>query len=256
MAFYKMILLRCRTQYASKFGNLSSGQRTRRGQFSFQSQRRAIALIAHGNMVMLKILQVRLQQYVNWELPMVQAGVSKRQRNKRSNRHHSLDNRLTRDSRKPTNKQTNKKTCFIDYAQAFDCVDHNRLWKILPERDGNTRLLTCLLRNLYVSQEAPVKIEHGITDWFKIGKGVHKGCILSPCLFNFYAKCMCSKSSHSCLTLCDPMDCNLPGSSVHRILQARIPEWVATTSSRGSSWPRDRTCISCVSCIGRQILYH
>ena len=249
MAFYKMMLLRCHTQYASKSGNLSSGQRTRRGQFSFQTQRRAIELMAHGNVVMLKILQVSLQQFVSWELPIVQAGVSKRQRSKRSNSHHSLNNRLSRDSRK-------KKICFIDYAQAFDCVDHNRLWKILPETDGNTRLLTCLLRNLYVSQEAPVRIEHGITDWFKIGKGAHKGCILSPCLFNFYAECMCSKSSHSCLTFCDPMDCNLPGSSVHRILQARILKWVATPSSRGSSWPRDRTCISCVSWIGRQILYH
>ena len=103
MAFYKMMLLRCHTQYASKSGNLSSGQRTRRGQFSFQTQRRAIALMAHGNVVMLKILQVSLQQFVSWELPIVQAGVSKRQRNKRSNSHHSLNNRLSRDSRKKKN---------------------------------------------------------------------------------------------------------------------------------------------------------
>ena len=126
-------------------------------------------------------------------------------------------------------------------------------WKILSERDGNTKLLTCLLRNLYVSQEAPVRIEHGITDWLKIGKGVHQGYTSSPCLFNFYAESVCAKSFHSRLTLCGSMDCNLPGSSVHRILQARI---LAIPSSRGSSWPRDQTCISCVSCIGRRILYH
>ena len=77
--------------------------------------------------------------------------------------------------------------CFIDYAKAFDCVDHNKLWKILKE----IRILdhlTCLLRNLYAGQEVTVRTGHGKTDWFQIGKGVHQGCILSPCLFNFYAE--------------------------------------------------------------------
>ena len=73
--------------------------------------------------------------------------------------------------------------CFIDYAKAFDCVDHNKLWKILKEMGK-----TCLLRNLYAGQEARVRTGHGTTDWFQTGKGVHQGCILSPCLFNLYAE--------------------------------------------------------------------
>ena len=77
--------------------------------------------------------------------------------------------------------------CFIDYAKAFDCVDHNKLWKILKEM-GIPGHLTCLLRNLYAGQEATVRTGHGTTDWFQIGKGVRQGCILSPCLFNLYAE--------------------------------------------------------------------
>ena len=77
--------------------------------------------------------------------------------------------------------------CFIDYAKAFDCVDHNKLWKILKEM-GIQDHLTCLLRNLYAGQEATVRTGHGTTDWFQIGKGVHQGCILSPRLFNLYAE--------------------------------------------------------------------
>ena len=76
--------------------------------------------------------------------------------------------------------------CFIDYAKAFDCVDHNKLWKILKEM-GIPDYLTCLLRNLYAGQEAKVRTGHG-TDWFQIGKGVHQGCILSLCLFTFQAE--------------------------------------------------------------------
>ena len=77
--------------------------------------------------------------------------------------------------------------CFIDYAKAFDCVDQNKLWKILKEM-GVPDHLTCFLRNLYVGQEAVVRTGHGTTDWFQIGKGIHQGCILSPCLFNLYAE--------------------------------------------------------------------
>ena len=78
--------------------------------------------------------------------------------------------------------------CFIDYAKAFDCVDHNKLWKIMKEL-GISDHLTCLLRNLYAGQEATVRTGHGKTDWFQIGKGVpRQGCILSPSLFNLYAK--------------------------------------------------------------------
>ena len=77
--------------------------------------------------------------------------------------------------------------CFIDYAKAFDCVDHNKLWKILKEM-GIPDCLTCLLRNLYAGQEATVRTGHGTTDWFQIGKGICQGCILSPCLFNLYTE--------------------------------------------------------------------
>ena len=83
--------------------------------------------------------------------------------------------------------QKNIYFCFIDYAKAFDCVDHNKLWKILKE-NGIPDHLTHLLRNLYAGQEATVRTGHGTTDWFQIGKGVCQGCILSPCLFNFYAE--------------------------------------------------------------------
>ena len=81
--------------------------------------------------------------------------------------------------------QKNIYFCFIDYDKAFDCVDHNKLWKMLKEM-GIADHLTCLLRNLYAGQEAPVRTRHGTTNWFQIGKGVRQGCILSLCLFNFY----------------------------------------------------------------------
>ena len=83
--------------------------------------------------------------------------------------------------------QKNNYFCFVDYAKAFDCVDHNKLWEILKEM-GIPDHLTCLLRNLYASQEATVRTGHGTTDWFQIGKGVCQGCILLPCLFNLYAE--------------------------------------------------------------------
>ena len=84
--------------------------------------------------------------------------------------------------------QKNIYFCFIGYAKAFDCVDHNKLWEIQQEM-GMPDHLTCLLRNLYAGQEATVRTGHGPTDWFQIGKGVHQGYILSPCLFNLYAEC-------------------------------------------------------------------
>ena len=140
-----------------------------------------ITVISHASKVMLKILQARLQQYLNHELPDVQAGFRK--------------GRGTRDQtanicwiiEKVREFQKNIYFCFIDYAKAFDCVDHNKLWKILKEM-GIPDHLTCLLRNLYACQEATVMTGHGTTDWFQIGKGVHQGCILSPCLFNLYAE--------------------------------------------------------------------
>ena len=106
--------------------------------------------------------------------------VLEKQRNQRSNCQHPLDHRKAREFQK------NIYFCFIDYAKAFDCMEHDKLWKILKEM-GIPDHLTCPLRNLFAGQEATVRTEHGTTDWFQIGKGVHKSCILSPCSFNFYA---------------------------------------------------------------------
>ena len=130
---------------------------------------------------MLKILQVMLQQYLNWELPDIQASFRK--------------GRGTRDQaanicwiiKTAREFQKNIYFCFIDYAKAFDCVDHNKLWKILKEM-GLPGHLTCLLRNLYADQEATFRPGHETMDRFQVQKGVRQGCILSPCLFNLYAE--------------------------------------------------------------------
>ena len=130
---------------------------------------------------MFKILQARLQKYVNHELPDVQAEFRK--------------GRGTRDqianicqiTEKAREFQKNIYFCFVDYAKSFDYVDLNKLWKILQEM-GIPDHLTCLLRNLYAGQEATVRTGRGTTDWFQIGKGVSQGCILSPWLFNLYAE--------------------------------------------------------------------
>ena len=140
-----------------------------------------IVLISHTSKVMLKILQARLQQYVNHELPDVQTGFRK--------------GREIRDQiasiywiiEKVREFQKNIYFCFIDYAKAFDYVNHKKRWKILQEM-GIPDHLTCLLRNLYEGQETIVRIGHGTTDWFQIWKGVCQGCILSFCLFNLYAE--------------------------------------------------------------------
>ena len=118
---------------------------------------------------------------MNCELPDVQAGFRKG----RGTRDQIANIRwIIKNARE---FQKNIYFCFIDYAKAFDCVDRNKLWKILTEM-GIPDHLTCLLRNLYAGQEATVRTGHGTIDWFQIGKGVCQGCILSPCLFNFYAE--------------------------------------------------------------------
>ena len=140
-----------------------------------------IALISPASKVTFKILQVSLQQYVNRELPDVQAGFRK--------------GRGTGDQianicwTVEKAREFQKKYLFLLYwhAKAFDSVDHNKLWRILKEIEIPDHL-TCLLRNLYAGQEATVRTRHGTTGWFQIGKGVLEGCILSPCLFNFYAE--------------------------------------------------------------------
>ena len=127
---------------------------------------------------MLKILQARLQQYMNHELPNVQARFRKG-RDQIANIHWIME--------KAIEFQKNIYFCFIDYAKAFDCVGHNKLWKIMKEMEIPDHL-TCLLRNLYAGQEATVRTGRGTTAWFQIGKGVRQGCVLSPCVFNLYAE--------------------------------------------------------------------
>ena len=159
-----MMLLKCYTQYGSRFRKLSNSHRTGKGQVFIPipkkgnakecSNYRTIALTSHASQVMLKILQARLQQCMNHELQDVQAGIRK--------------GRGTRDQianirwiiKKAREFQKNIYFCFIDYTKAFDCVDHNKLWKILKER-GIPDRLTCLLRNLYADQEATVRTRHG-----------------------------------------------------------------------------------------------
>ena len=136
-----------------------------------------IALISQASKVMFKTLQASIQQYVNCELPDVQAGFRK--------------GRGTRDQIANIcwvigkAREFQKNICFINYTEAFGCVDHNKLWKILKEM-GIPHHLTCLLRNLYAGQEETVRTGHGTADWFQIRKGVHQCCILPPCLFTLY----------------------------------------------------------------------
>ena len=178
------MLWKCSTQYASKCRKLSSGQQMWKTQQWPQDWKRAvfipipkngnakecshyhiITLISHASKVMLKILQARFQQYMNREFPDVQAGFGK--------------GWGTRDQiaeiswiiQKAIEFQKNIYFCFIDSIKAFDCVDHNKLWKILDEM-VIPDYLTCLLRNLYAGQDATVRNEHGTTDWFQIWKGV------------------------------------------------------------------------------------
>ena len=145
------------------------------------SNYRTIALISHASKLMLKILQARLQQYMNHELPDVQAGFRKGRGIK------DLIANIRWIIKKAREFQKSIYFCLTDYAKAFDCVDHKKLWKILKEM-GIPDHLTCFLRNMCAGQEATVRTGHGTTDWFQIGKGVGQGCILSPCLFNLYAE--------------------------------------------------------------------
>ena len=140
-----------------------------------------IALISHeGKQKMFKILQARLQQYVNWELLDVQDGLRKgrRTRDQIGNIHWIIEK-----ARVPEKHIL----LLIDYAKAFDCVNHNKLWTILQDI-GIPDHLACLLRKLYACQKVRVTTEHGTMDWFQIGKGACQACILSPCLFNLYSE--------------------------------------------------------------------
>ena len=139
------------------------------------------AFISYSSKVMLKILHARLQHYANQELPDVQAGFRKG----RGARDQIAD--ICWIIEKAREFQRNVYLCSIDYAKAFDRVDHNTLWKALREM-GIPDHLTCLLRNLYAGQEATVRTLYGTTEWFKTEKEVRQGCLLSPCPFNLYAE--------------------------------------------------------------------
>ena len=165
-----------------------------------------IVLISHSSKVMLKIVQARLQQYVNWELPDVQAGF----RNGRGTRDQIANTRWIIE--KASEFQKNIYFCLINYAKAFDCVDHNRLWKILQEM-GIPDHLTCFLRNLYMGQEATVRILRGTADWFQTGRGVWWDCILSSCLLNLHAE-----------------DIRQSAGLMNHKLEARLPGEISTTS--------------------------
>ena len=166
------MLLKCCTTYVSKFGKLSSGHRTegsfhdnpKEGQSQNCSNYHTVVLISHTNKVMLKILQFRLQQYMNRELPDV-LGLRKGRgtRDQIVNIHWIME--------KGWKFQKNIYFCFIDYVRAFDYVNPNKLWKILKQMGGPDHL-TCLPRNLYAGQEVTVRTGHGTMDWFQIGKGV------------------------------------------------------------------------------------
>ena len=183
------MLLKCCTQY-TKYRKLSSGRRTgkhvfilipKKGNDKECSNCCTIVLISHAIKVMLKILQASLQQYVNRELPDVKGRFIKGRgtRDQIANIHWIIE--------KAKKFQKNIYFCFLNHAKALDCVDQNKLWKILQET-GIPDHLSFLLRNVYAGQEVTVRTGHGKMDWFKIGKGVRQGCILSPCLFNFYAE--------------------------------------------------------------------
>ena len=186
------MLLKCSTQYVSKFGKLSSDHRIGKGQLSFQSHRRAmvknvqtnhtIALISHTSKVMLKMLQARLQQYVNWELPDVQVGFTKGRGTKDQNANVLYIIEEAREF------QRNIYFCFTDYAKVFDCVDHNKLWKILKEM-GISEHLTCLLRNQCVDQKQHLEPYMEQLTSSKLGKEYDKAVYCHSAYLTHMQKC-------------------------------------------------------------------
>ena len=185
------MLWKCCTQYVSKFWKLSSGHRTEKksvfilipknGNTKECSKYCTVVIISQASKFMLKILQARLQQYRNQEISDVISWISKRQRNQKSNCQHLLDHQESKEL------PENHLLLLYRLSKAFDCVDDNKLWKILKEM-GIPDHFTCLLRKLYGDQEATIRTENGTTDWFKIGKGIWQACIISPCLFNLYVE--------------------------------------------------------------------
>ena len=188
---WKTILWKCCTQYARKFGKLSSGHRTGKGQFSFQSQRKAMPKNAqttaqlHSSHRLVKWCSKFSKPGFSNNIWIVNFQMFKLVLEKAEEPEIKLPI-STGPSKKQESSRKDIYFYFIDYAKVFDYVDHNKLWKILKEMVIPDHL-TCLLRNLYAGQEATVRTGHATTDWFQIGKGVCQGCTLSPCLFSLYA---------------------------------------------------------------------
>ena len=185
------MLLKCCTQYASKFGKLSSGHSTEKGQFSFKSKRKLmpknvqITVQLHSFCILVGLCtkSFKLDFSSTWSenFQMYKQGFKKAE---------EPEMKLPTSAgsyKKQCSSKGNIYFCFISYAKAFDCVDHNKLWGILKEM-GIPGHFTYLLRNLCADQEATLKTGHGTTNWFKIEKGVCQGCILSPRLVNLYAE--------------------------------------------------------------------
>ena len=181
---------KCGTQYTSKFGKLSSGHRTGKGQFSFQSPKKGnakecsnyhtIALISHSSKVILQILQARFEQYVNQELPDVQAGFRK----DRGTRDQIVNTRWIIKKARVSEKYL---FLYLDYSKAFDSVDHHKLWKIFQEMGIPIWPASWEICMQVKKQQLELDIEQQ-TGSIQIGKGVHQGCILSPCSFNLNAE--------------------------------------------------------------------
>ena len=177
----------------------------KKGNAKVCSNYHTIAFISHASKVMLKILQARLQQYINWELPDVQAGFGKGRetRDQIANIHWIIE--------KAREVQKNIYFCFIDYIKEFDCVDHHKLWKILKEM-GIPDYLTCLLRNLYANKEATIRTGHGTTDWFQIRKEYIKAVYCHPAY----------------LTDMQSTTCEIPGWMKHK-LESRLLGQISIT---------------------------
>ena len=186
---WKMMLCKCCTQYASKFGKLSSGHRTGKGQVSFQSQRKAMP----------KNAQTTTQLHSSHTLVKKCSKFSKPGFSNKWTGNSLMFKLVLEKAEEPEFKfstsagswkkqEISRKHLFLLYwlCQSLDCMDHNKLEN--SERHGNTTLADMPLRNLYAGQEATVRTRHGTTDWFQIGKEICQGCILSPCLFNFDAE--------------------------------------------------------------------
>ena len=185
-----------------------------------------IILISQASKVMLKILQARLPQYVNWELPYVQTGFRKGTgtRDQIANIHWIID--------KAKKFQKNIYFWFIDYAKAFDCVDHNKLWKILREV-GIPDHLTCLLRYLYTGQGATIRTRHGTTDCFQIRKGVCQVCILSPLLIWL----LCRVHHEMLDWMKHKLESRLPGEiSITSDMQMTQSLWQKAKKNKRASW--------------------